>query len=219
MNMELFLSVFVYAFASLFSIVNPIGMSAVFLSLTKHVPDERRHQMAYLIAIYGAILLIVTFLIGPYILYFFGISLPSIQVAGGILVFSSAWSMLRVKNKPELSTEIKNSAEDDKVFFPLTMPLTAGAGSIAVTIELATRYTKHHVYTIQNTSACLLAIIVVFLAVAICYRYANNLFARLGKTGSNVVSSLTAFILLAISVTVIWDGILGFIEPLLRQSA
>ena len=100
MSMDIFSSVFVYAFVSLFSIVNPIGMSGVFLELTKRFSDKRRHVAAYLVALYGAILLLATFFIGPYVLKFFGISISSIQVAGGILVFYSAWGMLNTKPKP-----------------------------------------------------------------------------------------------------------------------
>lgn len=210
------MNIFVYAFVSLFSIVNPIGMSAVFLELTKHFTDEERHTAAYLIALYGTILLLATFFIGPYILKFFGISLPSIQVAGGILVFYSAWGMLNTKPKPRSADEkLESPKGTDNIFFPLTMPITAGAGSIAVTIALAARFGKEHIFDIKNISAVIAAIIFVFITVAICYRYADSIFNKLGKTGTSVVGSLSAFILLAIGVTVIWEGILGLVMPII----
>lgn len=217
--MEVFSHVFVYAFVSLFAIVNPIGMSAVFLELTKKFSDDQRHAAAYLIAIYGTILLIATFFAGPYVLKFFGISLPSIQVAGGILVFYSAWGMLNTKPKSsaeEEKTSIPKGNWSDIIFFPLTMPITAGAGSIAVTIAMAARFEKENMYTIATVSASMAAIILVFVLVAICYRYADNIFNKLGKTGTSIVGSLSAFILLAIGVTVIWQGILGLIMPVLN---
>lgn len=216
--MDVFSNVFVYAFVSLFAIVNPIGMSAVFLEFTKKFSNEHRHAAAYLIAIYGTILLIATFFIGPYILRFFGISLPSIQVAGGILVFYSAWGMLNTKTKPSAEEEkvsMPKGVWSDTIFFPLTMPITAGAGSIAVTIAMAARFEKENVYDIPTISAAIAAIILVFVTVAICYRYADNIFSKLGRTGTSVVGSLSAFILLAIAVTVIWEGILGLIMPLI----
>ena len=219
--MDIFSSVFVYAFVSLFAIVNPIGMSAVFLELTKKFSTEHRHAAAYLIAVYGAILLLATFFIGPYILRFFGISLPSIQVAGGILVFYSAWGMLNIKSKSnadeEKTSPSKDSSWSDSLFFPLTMPITAGAGSIAVTIAMAARFEKENVYNLQTISASLAAIILVFITVAICYRYADSIFDKLGTTGTSVVGSLSAFILLAIGVTVIWQGILGLIMPIINH--
>ena len=210
------MDIFVYAFVSLFSIVNPIGMSAVFLELTKHFSDDERHRAAYLIAIYGTVLLLATFFIGPYILKFFGISLPSIQVAGGILVFYSAWGMLNTKpTSPLADKKLESLKGADNIFFPLTMPITAGAGSIAVTIALAVRFAKEHRFDIQNISAVLASIILVFITVAISYRYADSIFHKLGKTGTSVVGSLSAFILLAIGVTVIWEGILGLVIPVI----
>ena len=217
--MEVFNHVFVYAFVSLFAIVNPIGMSAVFLELTKKFSNEHRHTAAYLIAVYGTILLIATFFIGPYILKFFGISLPSIQVAGCILVFYSAWGMLNTKPQANAEEEKasmpKGTSWSDTIFFPLTMPITAGAGSIAVTIAMAARFEKENMYTLSTISASIAAIILVFVTVAICYRYADNIFEKLGRTGTSVVGSLSVFILLAIGVTVIWQGILGLVMPII----
>ena len=216
--MHAFYTAFVYGFISLFSMVNPIGLSAVFLAMTKDYPDAKRHKTAYLIALYGTILLIATFFIGPYVLLFFGISLASIQVAGGALVFYTAWNML--DTKPKANTSAKSGADSDEVdntFFPLTMPITAGAGAIAVTIALAAKLSDNQAFNLIGISATLLAIVLVFVAVAFCYRHSDLIFKKLGRTGTSVVSSLTAFILLAISVTVIWDGILGLITPLMHH--
>lgn len=212
MSMSVFNSVFIYAFVSLFSIVNPIGMSGVFLELTKRFSNQRRHVAAYLVALYGTVLLSATFFIGPYVLKFFGISIASIQVAGGILVFHSAWKMLNTKFSSDDEGMI-GSKKSDNIFFPLTMPLTAGAGAIAVTLALATKVKENHINAFETISASLVAIGLVFIVVAICYRFADTIFNKLGKTGTSVVGSLSAFILLAIGVTVIWQGILGFIMP------
>jgi multiple antibiotic resistance protein len=214
--MDHFYAAFVYGFISLFSIVNPIGMSAVFLAMTRSYSDEKRHRTAYLIALYGTILLMATFFIGPYVLRFFGISLASIQVAGGALVFATAWGMLDTKPK-ENATDKTQDDQVDNTFFPLTMPITAGAGSIAVTIDLAAKLSNSHAFNLMGIGATLLAIVVVFVIVAFCYRQSDWIFKKLGRTGTSVVSSLTAFILLAISVTVIWDGILGLITPLMQH--
>ncbi|MDO8953702.1 MAG: MarC family protein [Gammaproteobacteria bacterium] len=215
--MNQFYSTFIFGFVSLFAMVNPIGMSAVFMAMTKEYSKAKRHQTAYLVALYGCILLIATFFIGPYVLHFFGISLASIQVAGGMLVFYAAWNMLDTKPKnSHLEKKSPNNEEVDNTFFPLTMPLTAGAGAIAVTLALAAKLSNNHSFNLIGFSATLLAITLVFITVSICYRHSDLIFNRLGHTGTRMVSSLTAFILLAISVTVIWDGILGFITPLLH---
>jgi multiple antibiotic resistance protein len=214
--MNTFSSVFIYTFVSLFSIINPIGMSGIFLELTKGFSNSERYRAAYLVALYGAILLLATFFIGPFIIRFFGISLPSIQVAGGLLVFYTAWGMLQTKPQAE-GEKIGSLSASESIFFPLTMPVTAGAGSIAVTIALAEEFGKKYVYDITNISAVMIAVILVFIVVGASYRYAYTIFNKLGKTGASVVSSLSAFILLAIGVTVIWEGIGGLISTSINK--
>ena len=214
--MNEFYTLFVYGFASLFSIMNPIGISAVFLQLTKNFTQKQRHKAAYLVSIYGCMLLITTFFAGPFVLSFFGISIASVQIAGGVLVFHTAWNILNNKPKINSQEEKEEIAQPmDKIFFPLTMPITAGAGALAVTIALAARLNKQYDYDVMGVLGCMAAIIVACATVAICYRFADSIFNKLGRTGTRVVGSLTAFILLAISVTVIWQGVLGLITPLL----
>lgn len=211
--------IFFFTFASLFSITNPIGISSVFLAMTGHHPLDKQHQIARRVAIYSFILLMVTFFAGTYVLDFFGISLSSVQIAGGILVFFTAWGMLNTQ--PKLSSEEKKEAFDkdvDYAFFPLTMPLTAGAGAMAVTIALASHLKDNNNFTLLGVFTVLAAIAVVCITVWICYRFARNLFQFLGHTGSNVITRLTAFILLAIAVTMIGEGLTGFIQPLLQQT-
>ncbi len=206
-----------FTFASLFSITNPIGIASVFLAMTEHQPLDKQHQIARRVAIYSFILLVATFFAGTYVLDFFGISLSSVQIAGGILVFFTAWGMFDIK--PKLSSEEKKEAfnkEVDFSFFPLTMPLTAGAGAMAVTIALASHLKDDGRFNLLGVFSVLLAIVLVCLTVWVCYRFAGNLFKFLGHTGSNVITRLTAFILLAIAVTMIGDGLTGFIKPLLH---
>ena len=123
----------VFTFVSLFAMVNPIGMAAVFLELTRNCPVGIRYSLAYKVAIYGFLLLVVALFIGPYVLNFFGVSLQDIQIAGGIYVFYTAWGMLTARPKVT-GVETQEAADSaDIAFFPLTMPITAGAGSLAVT--------------------------------------------------------------------------------------
>lgn len=204
------MDIFFYTFVSLFSIINPIGMSAIFLDLTQKFSKDERSKAAYLVGLYGGLLLLATFFVGTYVLKFFGISLSSIQVAGGMLVFYCAWGMLNTKTKDE-NQKLDNKVDMDNIFFPLTMPITAGAGSIAVTIALAVHLESQNLFSVLPIAEVIAAIIAVFLVVIISYRFSENIFRKLGKTGTSVVSSLSAFILLAIGVTVIWDGILGLI--------
>jgi len=209
-----YLHIFFFTFASLFSITNPIGVSAVFLAMTQHETVLKQKHIAKKVGLYSLILLIATFFIGPYVLLFFGISLSSVQVAGGMLVFYTAWSMFGAQ--PKISHEEKKEAFDkaeDCAFFPLTMPLTAGAGAMAAVIAIASNLKKEHQFNFYSISSVLLAIIIVCLIVWLCYRYAGRIVSLLGQTGSNVITRLTAFILLAIAVTTIWDGFSGWLQP------
>lgn len=200
------LKYFLYAFIALFPMVNPIAMSSPFFSLTKYATDAERKKLATLVTLYGTALLLGTLLIGPYLLRFFGLQAADIRVAGGLVVFSIAWRMLNPPREEPKTTTPNNDDIMSLAFFPLTMPLTAGAGSIAITIALATQ--AHQASNmIDQYIGIALAIMAIFVLVFFCYRYAATIFRVLGKTGSTMVSSLSAFILLAIGVSVTWSGI------------
>lgn len=213
-------TLFVHTFISLFSIVNPIGMAPIFLSMTRDFPRKERHKIAYRVMLYGIILLLVTLFAGPTIILFFGISIPLIQIAGGFIVFFTSWEMINFKSKisPQEKHEALTPAHaTDIAFFPLTMPITAGAGSMAIIIALASNI-GHHISgaTLSQYIVVVVAILAVFAIVGFCYRYSDSIFTRLGQTGTSVVTRLSAFILLAIAVGLVWDGIRGllFLSPL-----
>lgn len=199
---------FLYAFIALFPMVNPIAMSSAFFAMTQYATDEERKKLATLVAKYGVILLIGTLIVGPYLLRFFGLQPADIRVAGGLVVFSIAWKMLVQPSDTKVSPQDKANNDDvmSMAFFPLTMPLTAGAGSIAIVVALATR-AKNTYNMMDQYIGIMLAIFAIFILVFFCYRYSAAIFKILGKTGSKAVSSLSAFILLAIGVSVIWSGI------------
>ena len=213
-----FINFFLYAFIAIFPITNPIGFSSVFYALTSHGTNAERALLAKKVAIYGILLLLSTLILGPYILLFFGIRAADIKIAGGVVLFSIAWKMLnQTKENRQKSNDAQNNDNDitSLAFFPLTMPITAGSGSIAITIALAIQ-AKDAANTLYQSSAIALAIIVIFTIVYFCYRYAEVIFNVLGKTGTKVVSSLSAFILMAISVAVIWDGLSSLILDMIK---
>lgn len=205
--MEQLQSTVVFTFVSIFSMVNPIGMAAVFLEMTKEYPVNVRHGLAYRVAIYGSLLLIIALFVGPYVLSFFGVSLADIEIAGGIFVFFTAWGMLTAQ--PKVTSAEQREAVDsaDIAFFPLTMPITAGAGSLAVTIALSSKMARSGTNDLVGYGATIIGIVLVFACVAVCYRFADAIFQRIGEVGTNVVTRLTAFILLAIGVEIVWGGL------------
>lgn len=200
---------FLYAFIAIFPIVNPIAMSSAFYSMTQYATKEQRILLAKKVTIYGITLLLATLLLGPYLLSFFGLQPADIRIAGGLVLFSIAWKMLSHTKDLDSKTQREDRNNDDVMslaFFPLTMPLTAGAGSIAIVVALATQ-AKETVNFFDQYISIALAISATFVIVYFSYRYADAIFRMLGKTGGKVVTSLSAFILLAIGVSVIWSGL------------
>ena len=196
-----------FTFVSIFSMVNPIGMAPVFLEQTKGQPLPRRHALAYKVAVNGVLLLVITLFIGPYILQFFGVSLADIQVAGGIFVFYTAWQMLTPPGSHQDETASNDDPSRDIAFFPLTMPITAGAGSIAIALSLSSKIAHVGGNLVAGYTGAVIGIGLVFVVVALCYRFADLIFARIGTAGTGVITRLTAFLLLAIGVAITWGGL------------
>ncbi len=203
---------------SLIPIVNPIGMAAVFLSMTEHLSPEERHRTAYRVAINSFVLLICVLLFGRMILEFFGLSLPFIRIAGGLLVAFTAWSMLN--SKPKLSKKEREEHTTDKsgkeiAFFPLTLPITAGAGAIAIMVTVALSIPERlSMHSISMYIGATVGNLIMCIIIAVCYRFSDNILNRLGNTGTNVITRLSAFVLLAIGISVIWSGIVPLLVAL-----
>jgi len=210
---------FLYTFIAIFPMINPIAMSSVFFGLTQYATSEQKKALSMRISVYGTILLLSALFIGPFILSFFGLTIADIRVAGGLVVCSIAWKMLMPTKESEHKSILDQDKKSDDVmslaFFPLTMPITAGAGSIAIVVALATQ-AKNATDMLNHYVAITLAILTVFILVYFCYRYSDYIFNVLGKTGEKVVSSLSAFILLAIGVSVTWSGLQILISSIVR---
>jgi multiple antibiotic resistance protein len=208
---------FSYTFMAIFPIANPIGMSTIFLSLTRYHSAQERRKMAKRIAIYSFFVYWITLLAGSWIMSFFHISIPIIKVSGGLVVFFTAWNMLNSKPKlaPKEQHESMNQ-EGDITFFPLTMPITTGAGSLAMAMAIGASIIgggiKFSIFT--QLLGATFGLVGISLTVFFCYYFADRIFARLGKVGTDVVTQVSAFILLAVSVAVIWDGVRGLILTL-----
>ncbi|MCX2699425.1 MULTISPECIES: MarC family protein [Brucella/Ochrobactrum group] len=212
-----FIHTLTFTFMSVFSMVNPIGMAPVFLAQTSRQPKDERHKLAYRVATYGALMLIITLFVGPKLLQFFGVTLPDIQVAGGIFVFFTAWQMLVADPAPPSGVSETPTGRDksaDIAFFPLTMPITAGAGTIAIILTLSSKMAGSFHDEIASYAGAVCGIMLVFICVAICYRYSDVIFKKIGVAGTAVLTRLTAFLLLAIGVSVTWGGLSSLILSL-----
>src|SRR5438034_2972509 len=126
---------------ALFPIVNPVGNTPIFLSLTRGLSGRGRTALARMIALNGLALILTSIFIGTHILTFFGISLPVVQVGGGLVVISTGWALLRRPSDDEVDEkgsrrECNEENYSRQAFYPLTLPLTVGPGSISVAIAV-----------------------------------------------------------------------------------
>jgi multiple antibiotic resistance protein len=203
--------------SALFPIVNPLGGSPIFLTLTHEYAPATRRQLAQRIALNSFVLLVVSLVIGTHILAFFGISLPVVQVGGGLLVISAGWSMLDRKSDAD-SSRAQHSVNPLEIFrsafYPLTLPLTVGPGSISVAIALGAN--EHHGYG-ANLVALISALIGSFLVAAsiyLCYGFADRLAGFVGAAGMNVIMRLSSFLLVCIGVQILWNGVKALVVTL-----
>ncbi len=200
---------FVNTFLSLYPIINPVGMAPVYMAMTGNFPAEVRHRMALKVSLYSYLLLVGSLLGGSAILHFFGLSIGIVRIAGGLIVFHSAWDMLN--SEPKLSCDETHESlakAEEMAFFPLTMPITVGAGCIAISIAISSQLGHFLSLTAaMSYMAAIAAMLALAVNIFICYRYSDWLCSKLGKVGTNVVTKLSAFILLAVGVGIVWEGI------------
>jgi multiple antibiotic resistance protein len=195
--------------SALFPIVDPIGGAPVFLALTKDYPQPMRRLLARRIAIDSLILLVASYAVGSHVLSFFGISIPVVQVGGGLIVIATGWGMLNQKDDDDRDKTRQTVNTRDilrEAFYPLTMPLTVGPGSIAVAITLGANGPHHLPGNLLALLAAVVGSAIVAASIYLCYGFADRLGAKLGPTGLNVIIKLTAFLLVCIGVQILWNG-------------
>ena len=195
--------------SALFPIVDPIGGSQVFLSLTKDYSPETRRLLARRISVDSFILLIASFTIGSHVLSFFGISLPVVQVGGGLIVISTGWAMLTQKDENDRNMVRRSVSCTDALrdaFYPLTLPLTVGPGSISIAITLGANEPHQLRANLLAILAAAIGSAVLAVTIYLCYGFADRLGAVIGPAGMNVILKLSAFLLVCIGVQILWNG-------------
>jgi multiple antibiotic resistance protein len=200
---------------ALFPIVNPLGSAAIFLNMIGDVDESVQRLLARKISIYSFFLLICSQLWGVKVLSFFGISIYAVQIGGGLVVAATGWMLLsqgteQTKSKPDEDTGIL-----EKAFYPYTLPITVGPGSISVAITLGAHLPAElhvdSVFAPKVLIASLVGIVIVCLIILICYRYARAAERLLGATGTSVFMRLSSFILLCIGIQIISAGVRAYL--------
>jgi len=193
--------------AALFPIVNPVGTAPIFLSLTRGASAATRTLLARKIAMNGFVLLISSMLVGSYILAFFGISLPVVQVAGGLVLTATGWSLLsRPPGEATADRAVESTHRDwlQQSFYPLTLPLTVGPGSLSVAVTLGANAAGR---VAPVLIASLLAAAFIALTIYLSYAWSERLERLLGESAINVFLRLSSFLLLCIGVQIVANGV------------
>ncbi len=204
---------FLLAFGALISIVNPLSGAFIFFGATRELDRRVRAQVSRWVAIYAFCICAASLYVGAYVLLFFGISIPVLRVAGGIIVAMSGWRML---SEPDATEQRRSETPNPRsvdvspsrlAFYPLTMPLTTGPGTISVAISLgAGRPSGFHAPLLEFFVETLAAVALLALSVYVFYRNSARLADLVGPTGTSIVVRLSAFLLFCIGIQVLWNG-------------
>ena len=209
-----------FTLAALLPIVNPLGSAPIFLSMTADLPSAARRKLAVAVGRNSFLMLMAAMLIGTYVLRIFGVSLPIVRVAGGLLVTANGWRLLNHDESTDAKPDVVEAWEREvarRAFYPLTFPLTVGPGSISIAITLGARAPSSGSRTLGELVAALIGVLIVSLTVFLSYRFSSRLIAYLGETGTVVFLRLSSFILLCIGVAIIWSGVVDLVQPLLQH--
>ncbi len=215
-----FIQVLLGTIVALLPIVNPFSVAITFISLSKDMDDSKRNREALLASVYMTIILVIFLVAGVLIMKFFGISLPGIKIAGGLIILNIGFKMLNPEYKDlrAINAETRTRSDEDIAFTPLAVPMLSGPGAIAVTIGMAATAGTRLDYAAES-----LGILVVAVVTYICLRVAGSVKNMLGEYGVNVLTRILGFILICVGVQFIVVGFYDFIlneefsRPILRM--
>lgn len=214
-NIAEIVNAFLLVYAALFPVVNPVGGAPIFLRLTNRIPKTRLPALARGVAVNSFVLLLCSLFIGSHVLVFFGITLPVVRIAGGLVVAAFGWQLLQQGDDIE-DREHPGPRGAVDAFYPLTMPLTVGPGSISVAITLGSQRPASEADLTQLAmlgGGALAGLLAIAATIYVCYRFASNIVAVLGERGTNVMMRLSAFLLLCIGIQIIWSGLRSLVPP------
>jgi multiple antibiotic resistance protein len=205
------MELFIYLFAALFSVLNPIGTVPIFVGLTHDYTKKERSRVSLWTSIDVFIILIISFFIGQYVLTFFGITINALRIAGGIIIASSGFSLLggKFSKKRGINKKVTNEVQTrhDIALTPLAIPMLAGPGSISLLIAF---YQEHH--ATNEIILAVLAILAVALSIFLILRSADYLAKILGASGIVAISKIIGFLVVAIGIQYIISSVLSIVR-------
>jgi multiple antibiotic resistance protein len=217
---------FLLAFSALLPIINPLGSALVFLGLVGQAPAALYRSLALRIAINNILFLAAIELLGSAILNFFGISLPIVEVAGGIVIAGMGWGVLNqndstasVRQKQEESQDSGDSRLHDfkeKLFYPFTFPITSGPGTLVTMLTLSAHISRSKLSeNLLGHGGIFAAVVVVSVLVYFCYAYAPAITTKVSQPTAHGILRVIAFIMLCIGVQIAWNGLSALLKTVL----
>ena len=192
-------------FLALFPIVNPSGGVPLFFSLTSDFSAAERNRTALKTGIYVTVILIFFMFLGRFVLSFFGISLSVLKIAGGLIVANTAWGMVTASNRITAAESHEASTKEEISLTPMAIPMLSGPGSIGVVMGLAADADSKVAYL-----GMVIAIAAIGLAVYLYLRLGGPMVGRLGACATGAINRIFGFLILAIAVQLVWDGVADF---------
>jgi multiple antibiotic resistance protein len=205
-----FIEITLTTIGALLPIVDPLGGAPIYLAMISNIDPPERTRMAKLVSMHSFLLLISSVLVGSYVLDFFGVSIPAVQIGGGVVLCAISWSLLNSPNTPAISNRPAAAQPEpfnQRAFYPLTMPLTVGPGSLSVALTLGANPPRDLRAEIATALGHIFGVLIVVISIYLCYRYAERILTKLGATGTNVLIRMSSFITLCIGVQIIWNGV------------
>ena len=221
-------SQFGIAFSALLPLVNPLGSALVFYGLVGAASPEVYRRLARRIAINTVLFLLVIELIGAALLSFFGVSLPIVEVTGGLVLAAMGWSLL---NEPSADAHQQEKEEETRgcddadieklfqqTFYPLTFPVTAGPGCIVIMLTLTAHSSTHSLIpNLLGHLGILIAVLVISLLVFFAYAYAPLITRKISPQTAHGIVRVIAFLLLCIGVQIAWNGVSSLVLTLMNH--
>jgi len=206
---------------ALFPVVNPIGSAFIVNPYFANLTDAQKKNAVKKITLYAFSICIVSLFAGHWILELFGISIPVIQLAGGIMICKTGWEFLSTGTKPSEHNSSGSPANDslsydrlqDQLFFPITFPITTGAGTISVLFTLSAHSANDNFTNyLLNTGALVLSIIIMCALVYFFYLNTKTLLRYMGSNGEKIVNRIVAFLIFCVGLQIAVTGIRALIK-------
>jgi len=209
--MQLILKYFALGYSALFPVINPLGSALMFLTVVGSVPAEQFRYLARKVAVSMTLFLLIFEGGGAALLHFFGISLPVVQISGGIVLAAMGWRILDQSERDNTrGASLANGAGslEEKIFFPLTFPITADPACIVVTLTLSAHASRRDLLSnVLSHVGLALAIIGLGLTIGISYLYASRITQKIAPATIQGILRIVAFVLLCIGVQIALNGL------------